>query len=343
MDYSDRNPVERDVIRPGSLAKGEQTPHPVVSVVIPAYNAQAYIAEAIQSVLDQTVPVDEIIVVDDGSTDATAAIASNFPQTKVIRQKNAGQGAARNHGIGKAKGDWIAFLDADDLWAPEKIEVQIACITPAAGVIHANPFDPITFGRLWHRQAHVSPSGAMVRIQTLRDVGGFEESRSVQSVEDMNLWLKIALTDWQFIKSREGLFRWRPTGSNQSGNSYRMAHAELANTEIVAQSARCSEKEICRIARSIRVEYARNLIAERQWDLACDLLSGIAPGWATRYLGLTAFLRQNRLARYNLVKWLLSLDNGNKRCASNCELSRETRDECARSSQHPHFRLAARS
>ena len=88
---------------------------------MPAYNRSAYIAEALESVLAQTLPADDILVVDDGSTDDTAAIAARFPApVRVISIPNSKLGAARNFGISKVQTEWIAFLDADDLWEPNK-------------------------------------------------------------------------------------------------------------------------------------------------------------------------------------------------------------------------------
>ena len=101
-----------------------------ISAVIPAYNAEKYIARTLNSVLSQTVPVCEIIVVDDGSTDATAEVVRSFGEAvTLIQQPNAGVSAARNTGIQAAKGDWIAFLDADDEWLPEKIALQTENLT----------------------------------------------------------------------------------------------------------------------------------------------------------------------------------------------------------------------
>jgi glycosyltransferase involved in cell wall biosynthesis len=96
-----------------------------ISVVIAAYNASATLGRAIQSVLVQTRPADEIIVVDDGSTDGTADAARQFGSgVRVISQSNGGASVARNTGIQNACGDWIAFLDADDEWLPEKLSMQ---------------------------------------------------------------------------------------------------------------------------------------------------------------------------------------------------------------------------
>ncbi len=94
-----------------------------VSVVIPAYNEAPRITRALRSVLDQTHPVNEIIVVDDGSTDDTSDVVSQFSERVIcIRQSNQGLSAARNTGISQAKSDWVAFLDADDEWLPSHIE-----------------------------------------------------------------------------------------------------------------------------------------------------------------------------------------------------------------------------
>ncbi|MHC5083841.1 MAG: glycosyltransferase family 2 protein, partial [Planctomycetota bacterium] len=96
-----------------------------ISVVIPAYNAEATVARAINSVLAQTRPADEIIVVDDGSTDNTAEVVRSFGEAVIfIQQENAGVSVARNKGIETATGDWIAFLDSDDEFLPDKLKLQ---------------------------------------------------------------------------------------------------------------------------------------------------------------------------------------------------------------------------
>ena len=109
------------------MAKTEKI---TISAIIPAYNAEKYLARSIDSVLAQTCPVDEIIVVDDGSTDKTAEIIKRYgDKVRYIHQDNAGVSAARNAGIHAATGDWIAFLDADDEWLPKKIERQVENLT----------------------------------------------------------------------------------------------------------------------------------------------------------------------------------------------------------------------
>jgi glycosyltransferase involved in cell wall biosynthesis len=314
-----------------------------VSVVIPAYNAERFIAEAIQSVLDQTYEVTEIIVVDDGSADDTSQVAAGYARTRVIKQPNGGPGAARNTGINAASGEWIAFLDSDDLWLPRKTEIQLGYVTPDTGVIHANVFDSITFGSLWHRQTHITPSGALVRKQALLDVGGFEESRSIISVEDLNVWLRIALTDWQFVKSEGDLFGYRPTAQSLSGSDLKMARAELANIAMVGRLVKCQPKEIERVKQATKIEYAKNLIAGELWEEASQLLHECTPGLASRWLSLVRLLKINRLARTNLVRWLHAIDGkyGSTMCSGECTLPEEHRRRCMESCRSPYYRTSS--
>lgn len=98
---------------------------PSISVIIPVFNGERYLGEAIESILAQTWPSSEIIVVDDGSTDGTSKVARQFgDRVKYQRHPHSGVAAARNHGLAAARCDWIAFLDADDVWAPDKLRLQ---------------------------------------------------------------------------------------------------------------------------------------------------------------------------------------------------------------------------
>jgi glycosyltransferase involved in cell wall biosynthesis len=311
-----------------------------VSAVIPAYNSARCVGDAIYSVLAQTYEIAEIIVVDDGSSDRTGDVAAGFPRTRVIRRANGGPGAARNSGVQAASGEWIAFLDSDDVWIPQKTELQLKRITAQTGVVHCNRFDPIHFGNLWHRQTHISPSGALVRKQAVIDAGGFEESRAVTSVEDLNLWLKIALTDWRFAQSEIGLFHYRPTSDSLSANDLRMSRAELANVKIVGSLVSCQPAEVARINQASRIEYAKNLFAGKRWDEAAMLLEECTPGLAQRWLSLARFLKVNRLARTNLVRWLQSIDGQYKShsCSGECSLSDTQRRQCMESCHKPYFR-----
>ena len=97
-----------------------------ISVVIPVYNGESFLADAIESIIAQQASVAEIIVIDDGSTDDSAGIARQYAAVNYIYQDNAGAAAARNHGATLATGDFLAFLDADDVWMPDKLTRQLA-------------------------------------------------------------------------------------------------------------------------------------------------------------------------------------------------------------------------
>jgi glycosyltransferase involved in cell wall biosynthesis len=109
---------------------------PRISVVIPCYNGQAFIGETLASVLGQTYAPFEVLVIDDGSTDNSAAVAAaQGPPVRVVSQKNQGESVARNRGLDEARGDWVAFLDADDLWKSEKLARQVELIASTPGVV----------------------------------------------------------------------------------------------------------------------------------------------------------------------------------------------------------------
>jgi cellulose synthase/poly-beta-1,6-N-acetylglucosamine synthase-like glycosyltransferase len=112
-----------------------------VSVIIPAYNAAPQIGRAIESALAQTHAPLEILVVDDGSRDRTAEIVGRLPPpVRLIRKENGGPATARNLGAREARGEWLALLDADDWWFPDKLRAQLACVTDeSVGLVHCLP------------------------------------------------------------------------------------------------------------------------------------------------------------------------------------------------------------
>lgn len=179
-----------------------------VSVVIPTFNRSATLPRALGSVRAQTLRPDEVIVVDDGSTDDTPAVVERgFPDVTYLRQTNAGVSAARNRGIGKSAGEWIAFLDSDDEWKPEKLERQMAALmrNPEYHLCHTNEVWIRNGRRVNEGKRHaksgghifqrclplcvISPSSAVVRRRLLQDLDGFDEALPV--CEDYDLWLRI--------------------------------------------------------------------------------------------------------------------------------------------------------
>ena len=200
---------------------------------MPAYNAAAHIAEAVTSALRQTRPPDEIIVVDDGSTDETPRILQQFgPPVVCIHQQNRGPSAARNRGIEKATGDWIALLDADDLWSLRKLELQCAAIERVknAALVYTS-HSALREGRLetipvpgddriaavLREQAPFQPSSVMLRRDLLLDIGGFNESIRP---EDWELWVRLARRGVRFVCVPEPLLIYRDIPSSRSHKAY---------------------------------------------------------------------------------------------------------------------------
>ncbi len=181
----------------------------LVSVVIPTYNCGPLVVEAIASILAQTRSVDEIIVVDDGSTDDTATRMDQFStRVRYIRKENGGVSSARNRGVEEAKGEWIAFLDADDVWHPRKMEIQFAAIEkhPILGLLGANVYvwpgdhPEVSLQAADHvYEVHLHDlivrntlitSTIIVRTEAIRAAGPFD--RSLQGPEDYDLWIRVA-------------------------------------------------------------------------------------------------------------------------------------------------------
>jgi len=143
---------------------------PTVSVVIPCYNAAPFLRETLDSVLNQTRPALEVIVVDDGSTDESAAVAESYgPPVRVIRQENRGQSAARNRGMDEARGEWVALLDADDRWLPHKLERHVAALRGAPSDVVCVHSDFIVVGsvRRHVRDSSVWPTECERRVRML--------------------------------------------------------------------------------------------------------------------------------------------------------------------------------
>jgi glycosyltransferase involved in cell wall biosynthesis len=161
---------------------------PLVSVIVPVYNGECFLAEALDSILSQDYRPLEVIVVDDGSVDGTAEIARSFKGVGYIYQTNQGHGAAKNAGIAAASGEFIAFLDADDLWVANKLSVQMAHILKHADVGYVIArmrtfLEPGTEWPSWLNEEHHSKDpigyvlGAMVARRTVfEQIGTFDTS-----------------------------------------------------------------------------------------------------------------------------------------------------------------------
>ena len=179
-----------------------------ITAVIPTHNRSAALRRALESVGAQTRPPDEIIVVDDGSTDDTPSLVRrDFPNVNYIHQENAGVSAARNRGVASARSEWVAFLDSDDEWRPSKLERQEEALAanPNYHLCHTNETWIRDGRRVNEGKRHakaggwifqrclplcvISPSAAVVRRSLLQELGGFDETLTV--CEDYDMWLRI--------------------------------------------------------------------------------------------------------------------------------------------------------
>ncbi|MEJ2316038.1 MAG: glycosyltransferase family A protein [Gammaproteobacteria bacterium] len=179
-----------------------------VSVIIPTYNRVRTLPRALDSVLAQTRAIDEIIVVDDGSTDSTVdLVLGNYPQVKLLQQSNLGVSAARNHGIKEASSDWIALLDSDDRWLPTKLEAQFALVKqrPDHRLCHTEEIWIRNGKRVNQMHKHrksgghiynqclplcvISPSSVLMHRTLFEEIGLFDET--LPACEDYDLWLRV--------------------------------------------------------------------------------------------------------------------------------------------------------
>lgn len=218
-----------------------------VSVIIPTYNYGHFIGEAIESALAQTFPVSEIIVVDNDSTDDTESVVRGFGErVTYIREPNLGVSAARNKGIESSKGDFIAFLDADDTWLPQKIEKQIAKMLddPEIGVVHCGlrEFDNASGETLalhldgsegwvademllFSTPTIIGPGGTiLVRREVFENVGGFDTR--LTNGEDWEFCLRVA-RKYKIGFIAEPLVNYRNHGENAHLDVCRMERSTL--------------------------------------------------------------------------------------------------------------------
>lgn len=295
--------------------RGASTPvaH-LVSVIVPAYNASATIERTLRSVMAQTYSQLEIIVVDDGSNDRTAAIVERVsredPRIILLRQPSGGVATARNRGIAHARGDFIAPVDADDIWHPRKIERQTAVMEEGGDriglvycysrLIDENDIVIPQEGRQDEARGDVyallvlsnfvgNGSSPLIRRTYLQEVGGYDSSlrvRGAQGCEDLGVYLSIAQC-WEFDLVPEYLVGYRVADGNMSRNHVTMARSwEL----VMADAQRCHPELPLKLIRWGRGNFYR-------W-LSSGCLARGQIWWSLHYLAIA--LRHDPLDTWTL-------------------------------------------
>jgi glycosyltransferase involved in cell wall biosynthesis len=308
------------VARPSNAA-------PAVSVVIPLYNKGTYVAAAIRSVQAQSCGDLELIVVDDGSTDGGASIAheAGDHRLRLIRQENAGAGAARNAGIEAARGRWVAFLDADDLWEPDRLSRQLALLERHPDVVWAagaylttTGADPIgrpsaPLDEAWFvapevvgdalvalpRGGYIWTGTVMIKRRILSELGGFDPT--LPNGQDLDLWIRLALRHPRLAYVRTPLARYRTdvrgSLSNRKVRDGSAVNLTLAR-RLLATGGEVGEPRarlLRRIARRLVLNQAKHQFLAGRIDAARasvaalgELGLGPVPGWLDLGLRLPA-------------------------------------------------------
>ncbi|MEY2480082.1 MAG: hypothetical protein QOI04_1009 [Verrucomicrobiota bacterium] len=281
---------------------------PLVSVIIPAFNAQHYIGAAIQSVIDQTLADFEVIVVDDGSTDQTGSIVSDFcasdSRIRLITRENGKLARARNTGITAASGRFLAFLDADDTWHPTKLEKQIELSGGTeAGVIFSDAAyvadEPISlptylfgvyfgffsgramFRRLYERNA--IPISSVLLCRNLLGVECFfDESAQFRGVEDYELWLRLASKGITFFGLKEKLITYRSHSSQMSRDLVSMITSAIAVRKQYQGIADNFGVDVRELKRENLRDLTRESTRNYQYKIACGAICKL---WDVRLCG----------------------------------------------------------
>lgn len=221
---------------------------PVISVIIPVYNGEKTIEETVRSVLNQTFQDFEIIIIDDGSKDATLEVIQQIldPRIQVYSYANSGQGASRNRGFSYATGQYISFLDADDLWTPDKLEAQLEALQTNSDAAVAYSWTDFIdeFGNFLRPGSHLNISGnvyphllltnilengsnPLIRREAINKVGDFDES--LPPAEDWDFYLRLAAV-YPFVVVPRPQILYRVYANSSSTNVF---HLETVSVKVI--------------------------------------------------------------------------------------------------------------
>ncbi len=231
----------------------EEAHSPAVSVIIPVFNMESFVADTMASVFQQTYPDFEVIVVDDGSTDGTQAILQRYERrVKILRQSNRGCPAALNRGIREARGQWIAWVSADDLWEPTKLEKEMEVVRarPQVGLVYTDYVYVDRDGRVLSREhfpcprtrrktllrlirrCFVNGSSTLIHRRVFDDVGLYDETE--RYIFDWDMDLRIA-QKYELGHVPEPLVRYR---LHPGQNSSRQDQVERESRRVMSRSLR---------------------------------------------------------------------------------------------------------
>lgn len=287
-----------------------------VTTLIPVFNGAEFVATAVRSALDQRNVDVEVIVIDDGSTDDTPQVLRAFGNDiRVLTQKNAGHVCARNNGAALSSGQWMAFLDADDEWLPDKLSKQLAAAangdigmvytdrenfgeidrthvigsSPATSTMYdGDLFERLLFGNF------VTVSSAMVRRDWYERLGGFDERLRV--CEDWDMWLRFSAAGGIAAVCREPLTRYRWSQTSMSYNQQRMCDGRVG----VVRKALASER-----GRAVSASARRRALA-MAWGSSAWYAAPTHPGSAMKWYLRSSFYQPLNLAIYkNMLKCCL--------------------------------------
>ncbi|MEJ2034008.1 MAG: glycosyltransferase [Deltaproteobacteria bacterium] len=271
-----------------------------VSVLIPAYNAEATLAETLDSVLKQTHSEIEVLVIDDGSTDRTSAIAKEFSRKdnrcRCIQQANAGQPNALNRGINEAQGEFITVIDADDLYDPTKMKKQLHVLHTSgcdvvltqfqrfkvedSRVVYTSRTDPPEFkNRSDYLRTLIFASRyqmylfntALVRASCLKQAGGFDAN--LPTARDWDMWLRLALfCSFSNVQEPLHFYRKHPGSYSLSHSIYRTLHAHWQILGKMREVRALSTRDLANAERSRLYEHVRILLYRGEIGAALRML-----------------------------------------------------------------------
>ncbi|HXQ69796.1 MAG TPA: glycosyltransferase family A protein [Pyrinomonadaceae bacterium] len=256
---------------------------PSISVVIPAYQIAPYIAETLDSVFAQTLTDFEVVIVNDGSPDTEElerALTPYRDRIFYIRQENAGAGAARNRGVREGRGEFVAFLDGDDLWHSDYLEKQLKFVreggydlvyadarlfgdSPIAGKTYmqtAPSEGPVTFISLLRNDCNVITSGVVARRSAVIEAGLFDES--LRNAQDFEMWTRMAKRGARLAYQRKVLLRYRCREGSLSGDEMNRLKREIRVYRHIKETYDLTPAEQAELSRAMELQEAAVALAD---------------------------------------------------------------------------------